>query len=177
MVIIQWIEGLEKVTDLQYLEFSERDRELIAFQAEFNKIIAGSFCIPQDDFNNSVQGSYYLAQDYLSTQRIRDIVRTKAYFIDTSHPAKVIILSILNGERNSYIASLNGGLRTYISEMLGPLAMTLCNSCQVLAEDKTEIDIPRAYRYTTIQKYLASEFTVANLPYKVIVDGVIERYL
>lgn len=168
---------MTELWDLQYLELDESMQEWVAFQAKLNKIIAGSFCIPQDYFNNSVQGSYYLAQDYLSTQRIRDIVRTKAYFIDIGHPAKVTILSILNEERNSYIASLNGGLKTYISEMLGPLAMTVGNSCRVFGEDKVEIDIPRAYRYTAVQRYLSSEFTVANLPYKVIVEGVIERYL
>lgn len=163
--------------DLQYLEFNEADQAFIAFQVELDKIFLSAHGFPVAVFNKLEQGSTYLAQDYLSTQRIRDIVRTKAYFIDIGHPAKVIILSILNEERNSYIASLNGGLKTYISEMLGPLAMTLGNSCRVFGEDKAEIDIPRAYRYTAIQRYLSSEFTVANLPYKVIVEGVIERYL
>lgn len=168
----------EELWDLEYLEIDKTARDFISFQETLNDLIISAVRVPSWVFESSVRGSYALAKyPFPTTQRIRDIVRTKAYFIDTQHPDLPTILSILNGERNRYVYSLNGGLRTYIAEMLGPLVSATCNTCRVFGEDKAEISIPSSFSLMAIQRYLVEVYTVSTLPYKVKFEGEVERYL
>jgi len=113
---------------------------------------------------------------------IRDLLKSKAHCLRAGFSANDIIIQTLNDIRDHYLKQV--GLSTYLSQMLGPLAVIPMAHCQLFQEDGSQLTLCLNGRHTQpVNRFLAKQFRGEQLPFKVEVhhparpDRVDVRYL
>lgn len=99
-------------------------------------------------------------------QEIRDVLKNRAHCLKAGFPLSHPIIETLNEIRDEYIKRV--GFATYLSQMLGPLAVVPVEECTLFAADHQEI--PRhlnGNRRQPVQRFIRQHFNLRNLPFKV----------
>lgn len=115
-----------------------------------------------------------------SANQIRDLLKTRAHCLQAGFPAAHPLIGTLNKLVGEYIARV--GLATYLSEMLGPVAMVSIDKCTLYDHTDRPLELDLKNYQQPLQHFIKEQFLLDNLPSKVEVkkdsQGQLEvRYL
>jgi hypothetical protein len=115
-------------------------------------------------------------------KEIRDVLKNKAHCLRAGFPPDHVIIATFDEIRDHYL--LRVGMRTYLSQMLGELAIVPIRDCTLYAEDGHRILITLNGNHNQpVQRFIAKQFGIDTLPFRVEVckgsnpDRIEMRYL
>ncbi|MFQ5611109.1 MAG: hypothetical protein ACE5H9_03155 [Anaerolineae bacterium] len=115
-------------------------------------------------------------------REVRDVLKSRAYCLKAGFPWDHPIIATFNEIRDEYIKRV--GLPTYLSQMLGPLAVVPVEDCKLYQSDQQEMLVHlNGNGKQPLQRFIRKQLGFRKLPFKVEVpkdrDGktVEVRYL
>ncbi|GIK38461.1 MAG: hypothetical protein BroJett011_22940 [Chloroflexota bacterium] len=100
-----------------------------------------------------------------SASQIRDLLKTRAHCLQAGFPITHPLMGALNKLIGEYIARV--GLATYLSEMLGPVAMVSMDKCTLYDHTDRPLELDLKNYQQPLQHFIKEKFLLDNLPSKV----------
>jgi hypothetical protein len=115
-------------------------------------------------------------------QDVRLVLKNRSQCLRAGFPISHPIIVTFNEIRDEYIKRV--GLATYLSQMLGPLAVVPISRCTLYQTDSREIVVHlNGHGQQPVQRFIRNHFNLRNLPFKIAVaqgdsgESVEIRYL